>query len=148
MCLQFLYSFWASILLETAFQIANSKMAANLLRLQFLYSFWVSILVETAFQMASSKMVASLLCLQFLYSFWAITLLLLYYDYLKHLALKARQLRQACRPGGTLTQAVKQPYCVRCLTGHFFKRVIWDNVKNMKMMTRNVPLTWHIQILA
>ena len=57
------------MLLETAFQIANSKMAANLLRLQFLYSFWVSILVETAFQMASSKMVATLLCLQFLYSF-------------------------------------------------------------------------------
>ena len=40
------------------------------------------------------------------------------YDYyLKYLALKAGQLRHVSRPGGTLTEAVKQPYGACCLTG-------------------------------
>ena len=49
--------------------------------------------------------------------------------YLKYLALKASQLRQAHRPRGTLTQTVKQPYSIYCLTGHVLKGVQWGNVK-------------------
>ena len=36
------------------------------------------------------------------------------------LALKAVQLRQACRLGGTSTQPVLQPYGLCCLSGHVF----------------------------
>ena len=54
--------------------------------------------------------------------------------YLKYLTVKAGQLRQARRSGGTLTQTIK-------LTGHAFKYVQWDHVSNMKI-TRNIsPLS-------
>ena len=46
------------------------------------------------------------------------------YYYLKHLSLKASQLKQACRPAGTLTYAVKQSHCACCLTGHVLKGVV------------------------
>ena len=57
---------------------------------------------------------------------------------LKCLALKAGHLRQASRPEGTFTQAVKQPYVICCLPGHVFKEVQWGNVSNMNMMSRNI----------
>ena len=57
-----------------------------------------------------------------------------YYHFLKYLALKVGQLRQPCRPGSTLTQAVKQPYNICHLTGHVFRGVRWGNVNKMKMM--------------
>ena len=50
--------------------------------------------------------------------------------YLKYLTVKAGQLRQARRSGGTLTQTIK-------LTGHAFKYVQWGHVSNMKI-TRNI----------
>ena len=50
--------------------------------------------------------------------------------YLKYLTVKAGQLRQARRSGGTLTQTMK-------LTGHVFKYVQWGHVNNMKI-TRNI----------
>lgn len=49
--------------------------------------------------------------------------------------LKASQLRQGCRPEGTLTQTVKQ---VDFLTRQVFKGVEWGNVNNMKMNSRNI----------
>ena len=40
-----------------------------------------------------------------------------FYYHLKYFPLKAGQSKQAHKPGGTLTQAVKQPYGICCLTG-------------------------------
>ena len=57
------------------------------------------------------------------------------------------QSKQAHRPGGTLTQAVKQAYVVCCLTGCVFKRVQWGNVNNMKKQEASlVPSAWPAQI--
>ena len=59
----------------------------------------------------------------------------IYYDYYqKYLALKAGQ----CRHGGTLTQAVKQPYGVYFLTGQLIKGLQWGNINSIKTVSRNI----------
>ena len=55
-----------------------------------------------------------------------------FYYHLKYLALKAKL------AGGTLTQTVKQPYGVCCLTGSMFKGVQWGDMNIMKMMSKNI----------
>ena len=47
-----------------------------------------------------------------------------YHNYLKCIALKVPQLRQAHSPGGTLTQALQQPYGGYCLTRQCSKEYI------------------------
>ena len=54
------------------------------------------------------------------------------------LALKAKQSRQSRRSGGTLTQAVKQPYGIYYLTENVFKGIQWGDVNIMKMMQKSI----------
>ena len=53
------------------------------------------------------------------------------------LSLKAAQLKETSRSGGILTQTLKQPYSVCCLTGHVLKGVQCGDVNNMEMISRN-----------
>ena len=64
-----------------------------------------------------------------------------YYHHQKYLALEASLLRQACRPGSTLTQIVKQLHNICCLIGYLFNRVQWCGLNNMKIIPRNIS-TW------
>ena len=58
-------------------------------------------------------------------------------------------MNQKGKLAGTLTQPVKQPYCICCLTAYSLKEVLWGDVKNVNMLSKNIssPLVHKLLIV-